>query len=170
MADRRGSRIVLTLLALLATGVFVGCNQPALAVHGADGDEPGSTDQPRPAQATEPADRPTPTPPVEPQGPPPGQQPQQDLPNTDPTTPPASDNTAPADGDRIQNVQSDDEGTDADATDSQNSKDDDGADTEDGQKESDDEELDEKKWRIPTRGSGGDSPPDYIAPSDPKTV
>ncbi len=167
MADRRGSRILLTLLAMLATGVFVGCDQPALALHGADGEESRSADEQQPAQATEPAAPKAAPADPRPAGQPTGQQPQQDVPSTDPTPQPEPQNTAPADGDHIQNVQSDDQGADVETTDSDN---DDGADTEDGKKESDDDELDEEKWRIPTRGSGGDSPPDYIAPSDPKTV
>lgn len=170
MADQRGSRMMLTLLAMLATGFFVGCNQPALALHGADSEESRSADEQQPAQATEPAAPKAAPADQKPAGQQTGQQPQQDVPSADPTPQPSPDDIAPSDGDQIQNVQSDEGGADVDSTDTKPDTDDGGADTEDGNQESDDEELDEKKWRIPTRGSGGDSPPDYIAPSDPKTV
>jgi hypothetical protein len=34
----------------------------------------------------------------------------------------------------------------------------------------DEEAPGEEHWRAPVRGSGGDTPPDFIAPSDPKQV
>ncbi|MFW5966145.1 MAG: hypothetical protein ACOCV2_01450 [Persicimonas sp.] len=38
------------------------------------------------------------------------------------------------------------------------------------QDDENDEELDKDKWRPPSRGSGGDDPPDYIKPPDPELV